>query len=98
MRSEEERKAEVEKLKAVKQHVPARTYFGDDNHGGIEAQIEVIEKALTMRRIESLYDEAGDGESTYYNHARDAFDWLNEEAESEAPSIGWEQLAKARAK
>lgn len=38
--------AEIAKLKALKPKVKRYTFFGDDNHAAINAQIEVLEKGM----------------------------------------------------
>jgi hypothetical protein len=79
--------AETKKLKALKEQVPARTSFGDDNHGAIDAQIAVLEQGLSSEQINERY---GDDDNLRLA-AVYAYDWKFKR-EEKAPSLEWNEL------
>jgi hypothetical protein len=93
--------AEAKALRKLKPRVPAKTYFGEDNHAAIDAQIEVLEKQLTEKQIETRWyqdetaEEFRDGDNRLWDEARYARSWIDGD-ESDAPSSQscWGGLAK----
>ena len=51
MRSKEEIKQQIVKLKAARPKVRSHSYFGDDNLAAVDAQIEVLEDYLDHKTI-----------------------------------------------
>lgn len=100
--TQEEIKAEIVKLEALKPNVIRRSGFGDDHHAAIDAQIDVLRFNLPEGQIFDRYEPGDDndvnrdeGRSDYVlDNAREAGEWMRGENETEAPSIGWQQLAK----
>lgn len=84
-------KEEIAKLVDLKDKVPPRTFFGDDNRAAIEAQIAVLKGELNEDEIDGEVDHVA-------SSAREALAWLNGENDSEeAPSLGWAHLVQVRA-
>lgn len=77
--------AEVAKLKALKPNVKRYTFFGDDNHAAIDAQIQVLEQNLSDDDIGRRFN--GEVQSEAFN----ARNWLDGDAD-EALSKGWAEL------
>jgi hypothetical protein len=74
IRTKEEQDAMILKLLALKETVPPTSTFGDDNHRGIDAQIETIRSNNTEANIMSEYESE---EDTYVmDMALDARRWL----------------------
>ena len=98
--SKKDIKTEIKKLKELKPHVPRMTAFGEDNYAAIEAQIEVLEKDMDEDDIEGRWpindpdneEEINNENMRLYENARDAFNWLNGEAEEGSPYEGWAEL------
>lgn len=86
MRSQEERDAEVAKLRDVKARIPQFNRFQDDHHAAIDAQIATIENSgqLDQQWPEEMIEVAVD----------EAVVWL-ESPTAPAPSDDWETLALA---
>ena len=99
----EQIKAEISALEGIKGKVPRKTFFGDDNHEAIEADIEVLKNNLSDEAIydrshtEDESDERHDDDSLWSEHAKDsalsARRWLDGDAD-ESPSTGWKALVK----
>lgn len=84
-RSADEIEAEITRLRELKPNVPHYTYFGDDNHAAIDAEIAVLEgKANPFD-----YDDEHVSMS-----AQDAEAWRDGYSDAEAPSAGWAVLVK----
>lgn len=82
---------EIQRLVALKGKVPEHNFFGDDNHAGIDAQIEVLSKKMSRDRI---YDRWGQEDGDDYDQhkldlALDAYSWI-EGTSTESPSQGWD--------
>lgn len=106
VRTKAEIAAEIKLLKAMKPHVQKKTFFGDDNHHAIEAQVYVLEHGCDEDEIAKKYlPESGDGEPTdeeceqgktveVESAAREAMNWRDgDNAQVESPSDGWKPLA-----
>lgn len=80
----EEVKAEIEKLKALKDKVRPRTLFGDDNRAAVQAQIDALEDPT------GEVDYGTEHEADNYN---DAKEWLRRgDTGDGTPSSGWANL------
>lgn len=91
----EQVQTEIEKLKALKEQVPAFTHFGDDNTEAIRVQIEVLQGE---RDEDAIYEEFHDNDHLRHN-ALYALEWLEtgviEDAEEgDTPASMWEPLVK----
>jgi hypothetical protein len=76
----EARNVEAETLQLLKPNVRRRSFFGDDNHAAIDAQVAVLRDLLTGDQIHSRY-EGGDLRSSNYvlDAALEARQWLEGE-------------------
>lgn len=87
-------KAEIKALQELKKTIPKKTFFGDDNHERLDAQIEVLENRMTEKQIENRFyvDETSEdyheGDNDLWSHAGEAHRWMVGE-DKEAPSSGW---------
>jgi hypothetical protein len=88
-KTEDEIKAEVKLLRAIKPKVRRTTAFGDDNHAAIEAQIRALEEGMDEDEICDKWD--GDGEDRQRDDALYSCNWKNG-YETESPSDGWKSL------
>lgn len=86
MRTLEEVRAEVKSLQEIKPKVIQTTFFGDDNHAAIDAQIEVLERRLSENTIFDKWDN-----DYLRDAALEARAWLDSEVESLTDS--WKSLA-----
>jgi len=92
MKTQEEIKAEIEKLKEMKPFVRHYSAFGDDNWKKIDIEIKVLEK---QEDISDFYDDPEDSSCAVW-----VWDWLNGDlAEDEgSPSSNWAVLDSRNAK
>lgn len=88
-RTQEEIDGQIKRLEAVQDKVPARTAFGDDNYGAIEAQIAVLSNRLSS---DDIYDRWEDDDHIRDN-ALQMLDWRNGDSD-EDQAAEWEELAK----
>jgi len=88
----EEIDAEIEALEALKPRIPARTFFGDDNHAAIDAQIAVLRGEVDE---DETFDNEESGEWSEHTgtSARDACSWMDGDSET-SPSEDWATIAK----
>lgn len=56
VKTDKERKAEADALEKIKPKVRAKSFFGDDNHAAIDAQVAVIRGLLTNEQIHGRYE------------------------------------------
>ena len=94
MRTEEQVQQEIEALKEVKDKIPKRSAFGDNNHRAIEVQITVLERRMTSSRVYQVYDPDDD---YIFTNALDAVDWLEERGgwlESTSLAEDWRELIR----
>jgi hypothetical protein len=98
-RTPEQIAAEVAALKEVKPYVRRLSFFGDNNHDAIDAQVHVLETLPTEEVIYKLYEpldehgepeEEGEGQNVL-DEALAARGWLDSE-KVQAPSAGWREL------
>lgn len=86
-------KAEIERLKEMKPKVVKLSFFGDDNHATIDAQIYVLENEL-------IEDKAYDNYKASDEHIREGAEvagrWLESDEcdEVDSPSKEWARLVK----
>ena len=82
--------AEIKKLKEMKPKVRETSYFGDNHHDAIDAQIEALEDDLDT---DDCYDreENGDWAENVRSAAVDAIDWRDGDKD-EQPSLEWKDL------
>jgi hypothetical protein len=92
MKSTKEIEAEIKTLKTFKPKIQRTTFFGDDNHAAIEAQIEVLKQQMTEDEVFGKQDSE---EWTEHQSgaARDAANWLSGDEET-SPSSSWKSLVK----
>lgn len=83
--------AQIARLQEIRPLVPATSWFGDDNQGAIDAQIEVLREDLSETQIDRRWDD-----DTYiHGSAMHAREWLdNVNCLDGAPSEGWEGLVE----
>lgn len=79
--------AEITRLRKLKPKVRRYSFFGDDNHVMIDAQISVLETNMSDYDIGRTF--SGESQAEAFN----ARDWLVGDAEK-APSKGWKELVK----
>lgn len=90
MRTPEEVQIEVGKLTEMKPKIRHFSFFGDNNHNAVQAQIDVLKDDMDE---DEIYDMEGDWTQHEIDNALEARRWLDEESE-EAPSSGWESLVQ----
>lgn len=78
MKSKEEIKETVEKMKALRSKVRPYSMFGDDNLASFDIVLNVIENQMDLQDVDDKYDCAGVSEEDWML-ARDTADWLAEE-------------------
>jgi hypothetical protein len=85
MRSEEEIKSEIEKLKAIAANptLKKKPMFGDSNLDAVKAQIEILENNIDKYQIENCIEES----------MWEAIQWRSGKSD-DLPSAGWEGLYK----
>ena len=81
-------KAEIEALKQIKPKVRPESFFGDNHHDAIDAQVKVLTEDMSEEDAESEFEYEPDN---VRNAAMEAYDWL-EGSLPEAPSAGWQEL------
>lgn len=83
---------EIQKLTALKNVVQPKTWFGEDNHAGIDVQILVLSTGMTHDQIYARWGQE-DSEDCYDEHKLDlalqAAMWVAGEP-SVSPSQDWE--------
>src|SRR6266550_4713598 len=100
MRTDKEITAEIKKLKAMKPKTIQRSFFGADHHAAIDAQVEVLTKRMETDDIYDKFpnrDETGaeeDCPSNVFEAALEAGEWMHEQNETPAPSVGWKELER----
>lgn len=103
MRTTLEIDAEIAALKALKPRVRERSFFGDDNHAAIDAQIAVLTERMSMDDVYSRFGQDDTKECDIEEHseheldcALNARDWMCGAlaADEQSPSQSWGDLAK----
>ena len=105
LRPETEVQDVLKRLREVRDKVPARTHFGDDNHEAIDAAIAVLDEKLDEDDVYGRFEpgddddiNADEGRSDHsLENARAAAAWLHCEDDDD-PATGWEELVAARDK
>lgn len=93
MKTQEAIKAEVAKLRELKPQVRQRTYFGDDNWNAIDAEIKVLEEGMHEDKIWDEWPDTERGPDLFLRDAAiGACNWMNDDPDTEAPSVGWQAL------
>jgi len=86
--------AEIATLREVKPHIPKRNRLGEENRNGIEAQIHVLEAALTVSQVHDCYGEANTDADDFCEHALmvalAAANWRAGDT-GESPATGWQE-------
>lgn len=90
----EQVQAEIAALKEIKPKVRHYSFFGDDNHAAIDAQVRVLEEDLPENAIFDRWEN----DEHILSAARDAFDWLRGDYELEEGQASfadaWQDLVK----
>lgn len=84
MRTQEEKKQAIKKLRNEKESLPEYSFFGDPNHEAIEAQIQTIDENMDEEDIVELWGEEynDDDEPNYITqNALQALSWLDGDIE-----------------
>lgn len=97
--------AEIAALEAIKPGVRERTFFGDDNHAAIDAQIRVLRERMDSGKLHDVFgdpaesmdgDEIDDDAIDFDQHALDsaleALDWMTGDSDQQSPSEGWKNV------
>lgn len=84
---------EVGALRRLRALVPPMNGFGESNVRSIDAQIEVLEKNLSERRVDDLFG----AREHLLSNALEAVYWRNGDND-DAPSAGWQDLVDIKAK
>lgn len=88
MRTKEEIQATIAKLQEMKPNVRRTTFFGDNNHAAIDAQIWVLENEASE---DEVYDEFDTDHER--DNALEAAAWLEgEELDGGGLVEGWQSL------
>jgi hypothetical protein len=102
-KTEAEIDAEIAALEAIRPTVRHFTFFNDDNHAAIDAQLSVLRQRMTADELHDAFgdptdlmgddDSLDDDEAPFDQHALDnaleAFDWMIGDGEGVAPSESW---------
>jgi len=94
-RTQKQIEAEIVALEGCKAYVPHYTKFGDDNHHGLDLQIEYLRGDIDTTAGE--WDDYSDDEQSTILEAQ----YWKEGDEEKSPSSGWDDYkpdAKKRAK
>ncbi len=75
MRTDEEIKRQIEGLKAMKKWLPSHSAFGDANHDGIDAQLDILE----FKSVISDFDEYDESQHSF---DEDSLDYVRQQAEA----------------
>jgi hypothetical protein len=89
--------AEIARLRAVQPRVPRYSFFGDDNREAIDAQIRVLEDALSRDDVHARFGMCSlEFNENILEGALMAHDWMTGELASDesSPAAGWEAIAR----
>lgn len=98
--------AEIAALEALKPNVRHFTFFNDDNHAAIDAQIHVLRERLTSDGVHEAFgdpaefmhgdDDEIDDDVPFDQHTLDsaveAHDWMTGESTEQSPSESWKDV------
>lgn len=87
-RSPKEIDAEIEALEGCKSYAPARSSFGEDNHGNLDLQIAFLRGDIDPDGVE--FDDYTPEEQDVIMSAK----YWQDGEEDEAPSSGWDSFKK----
>ena len=73
MRTQEQIDEQIKGIESMKEWLPEYSAFGDNNWEAMDLQIEILKGNTTSDDIDTDEDE----DSTLYNSALDAEEWLN---------------------
>ena len=90
MRTPKQVKDEIQKLKSIKPTVRPTSFFGDNHHDAIDAQIEVLEDLLDEDEIYHKEDDEEWTESVR-GAACEAYEWLHGN-KKESIADEWKEL------
>jgi hypothetical protein len=76
---------ELRKLYGLENRVPAITAFGDNNQEAIQAQIEVIERNLSLAQVTDEYE---DDDDYVMSGALGASEWLRNDGQAPSGGVG----------
>lgn len=83
MRTTEEIKKQIDGLKLMKTGLPEYSLFGDANHKGIDAQLDILERVKDMGDFEEYDEDEYDSEEEFnyiQSQAQEADDWLHSDS------------------
>ena len=89
MKTKEQIEKEIKALKTVQLNVRPTSMFGDDNLGGVIAQIEVLNEYLDDDDIYERYDHAGSSEYVL-EAAQLARQWMDDEEDDDCEGLACE--------
>lgn len=84
-KSQQEIKDQINGLETMKQSLPSKSFFGDDNHGKIDAQISILkgERKADYYYEDETAEEFEDGSNDIFFDAQRAEDWLKGDVEED---------------
>lgn len=95
-------KDEITALRELRDKIPKRSKFGNDNLARIDAEIDVLEHNLSEDEIVSRYgtdavtEKFADADIDIYQEAMYARQWIDGEAQDGAMSDGWRATIKKK--
>ena len=95
MKTQKQIQAEINKLEDMKPTVLRTSFFGDNHHDAIDAQIEVLEDSLIDD--DDIYNKLDNDEwaQNVANAALEARQWRDDEEEKDfVPSTSWKELVR----
>jgi ABC-type uncharacterized transport system substrate-binding protein len=88
---------QIRLLKEIKPNVKRFSFFQDDHHAAIDAQIRVLDRNMSEDAIDNYFEPSDDSanEASILSSAQEARNWLDGEYE-DYPSLvdGWKELTK----
>lgn len=95
MKTKEQIQTEIEALKTVRPHVCPTSMFGDDNLGGVDAQIAVLESDWDDDDIYDRYDRTSSSEYIL-DAALAARRWIDDEEDDDCEGLACEWPLKEK--
>ena len=95
MKTPRQIQAEIDKIQDMKPTVIRASFFGDNHHDAIDAQIEVLEDELIDD--DDIYNNLDDGTwaQNVVDAALEARQWRDDEEEKDfVPSESWKELVR----
>lgn len=83
--------AEIDALTRMKPNVKQYSFFREDHHAAIDAQIHVLSHRMSIDAVHERYEAAP---GNVFDAAADASDWMSglQDAEMLSPSNDWSTL------